>query len=51
MKIRESNPKRVYVTATDARTKRSKCLTVEGLTPTQLLRLLRDAIRQKDQAA
>lgn len=32
--------KKVYVTATDATTRKSKAATVRGMTPTQLVRLL-----------
>jgi hypothetical protein len=45
MKVRSSNTKRVYVTATDSRTKRSKGMTIEGLTPTQFIRFVRDAVK------
>jgi len=40
-RVLRSTDKRVYVTATDARTKRSKSATVRGMTPTQFVRLLR----------
>ena len=39
--------KRTYVTAIDAKTKRrAKCITVYGLTPRDVIRLIRDAINQ-----
>lgn len=36
-----------YVTITDKRTRKSKCLTVYDMTPTQLVKLINDAIKNE----
>ena len=48
---KKAQRKRTYITATDPRTRKSKCITVEGLTPHQTLKLLRDAIERGDEPA
>ncbi len=49
MRIYDPTSKRVYVTATDARTKKSRCLTVEGMTPAQFIRFVKDQIERQHQ--
>lgn len=43
----EPNTKRVYLTATDARTRKSRGTTLYGVTPAQAIEFVREAVRRQ----
>lgn len=43
-RIRDTNSKRTYVTLTDAKTRRSKGLTIEDMSPAEVAKFIRKAL-------